>query len=500
MKRKNRENGILLPLFSLPGNYGIGTLGKSAFDFVDFLSSCKVDIWQLLPLNVTSYGDSPYQSPSSKGLNYYFIDLDILVQKGLLLKKDLKETTFSYDDRRVNYGLLFEKRIPILKKAFDHFNKNDSAFLAFEKEGEYKDFAFFMTMKERNHFAPWYQWSEEERNYSPELEERILKENRNLYLFYIWTQFEFLNEYKALKKYANDKGISLMGDMPLYLALDSVEAYKYPNLFQFDENHNPTVVAGCPPDYFNEDGQLWGNPIYNWNAMKETGYEFWNKRIESNLQLFDILRIDHFRGIAAYYSIPYGAMNARGGEWVKGPGMDLFRGKGNLPIIAEDLGYIDDDVRTLLRESAYPGMKVLEFAFDGQCDNEHKPSNTKYNYVCYSGTHDNDTMLGYLKSLRREELETFQKDLKKQCDLFAVDYSDDSLISLTKTVDSLCYASCCRLTILPLSDLLFFDSEARLNTPSELSDRNWTFRFLKSDFTSEAKSFIKGLIHKYHRD
>lgn len=496
MKRKNRENGILLPISSLPSNYGIGSLGKEAFSFIDFLSECSVDIWQMLPLNVTSYGDSPYQSPSSTGLNYYFIDLDILIQKGLLEEKEVESVQFYETEKRVNYGLLFNHRVNILKLAFSRFKK-DEEFINFEKSNKYKDFAFFMTMKELHSFAPWYDWKE--KDYSKALEEKIIHENNDLYLFYIWTQYEFLNEYKALKEYANKKGIKIMGDMPLYLALDSVEAYKYPELFKFDENHNPTIVAGCPPDYFNEDGQLWGNPIYDWEYMKKTNYEWWNDRIRSNLELFDILRIDHFRGIAAYYTIPYGNKNARIGEWVKGPGFDLFEGKENLPIIAEDLGFIDDMVRELLSKTGYPGMKVLEFAFDGSDENEHKPSQAKYNYVCYTGTHDNDTIKGYLDSLSEHDLLTFKKDLKKQCDLFAVDYLDNTKKDITRTVDDLCYASPCRLAILPFSDVLALGSEARLNVPAILSDKNWTFRYQREDFNDEVKDYLMKSIKKYNR-
>lgn len=497
MNKKNRENGILLPVSSLPSDHGIGTLGKEAFSFVDFLSQCHVNIWQMLPLNVTSFGDSPYQSPSSNGLNYYFIDLDILINKGLLKNADVESGEFFTDERRVSYGMLFEKRIKLLKRAFDRFPKYDKEFLNFEKEGEFRDFAFFMTMKELHGFRPWYEW--DERHYTPLLEEKVISSHRDLYLFYIWTQYEFLEEFHALKKYANEKGIRLMGDMPLYLALDSVEAYKYPEMFRFDGNHNPTIVAGCPPDYFNADGQLWGNPIYDWDYMRATGYAWWNRRIENNLRLFDILRIDHFRGIAAYYTIPYGATNARNGEWLDGPGMDLFRGKENLPIIAEDLGFMDDKVRELLRESGYPGMKVLEFAFDGHYDNEHKPSQAKYNYVCYTGTHDNDTIKGYIESLSKADLDTFKKDLKKECELFAVDYHDEDNDALTRSVCQLCYASPCRIAIIPFADIACFDGEARMNVPAELSGKNWTFRYLKSDFNDEVKQFLKDSIEKYGR-
>lgn len=499
MKRKNRENGILFPISSLPGEYGIGTLGESAFKFVDFLVEINARIWQILPLNVTSYGDSPYQSPSNNGLNYYFIDPKILLDKKLLTKEEIDEVDFGRDKRRINYGLLFKNRVELLKKAYSRFDKRNRDFIEFEKEGKYSDFAFFMTMKVIHNYSPWYLWDEKERFYTPEIEKEIKEKHKDLYLFYIWTQYEFLSEYRKLKEYANSKGIKIIGDMPLYLARDSVEAYKYPEMFKFDENHNPTIVAGCPPDYFNEDGQLWGNPIYDWEYMKQTNYEWWNKRIKENLEIFDILRIDHFRGIAAYYTIPFGDETARNGEWVTGPGMELFEEKENLPIIAEDLGYIDDKVRELLKRSGYPGMKVLEFAFDGNDDNDHKPSKATYNYICYTGTHDNEPLLGFLSNMDDESLSFFKKDLKKQCSLFAVEFKDKNLKELVRTVDELCFASPCRLTIIPICDIIPFGNEARLNTPSLLSEKNWSFRYTEEDFTSEVKEFYKNLVLKYGR-
>lgn len=499
MVRKNRECGILFPIFSLPGQYGIGSLGKQAYKFVDFLNEVGASIWQMLPLNVTSYGDSPYQSPSNNGLNYYFIDLDILVEKNLLTKEDIEQAKNNINERRIDYGNLFQTRIPLLKKAFKNFDTTRTDFVEFEKEAKYHDFAFFMTLKALHNFTPWYMWDKEERIYNKEIELKVIKENKDLYLFYLWTQFEFLDQYNKLKNYAHEKNIRIMGDMPLYLARDSVEAYKYPEMFLFDEDHNPTVVAGCPPDYFNADGQLWGNPIYDWEYLKEHHYDWWNKRIEQNLELFDILRIDHFRGIAAFYTIPYGAKTARDGKWVTGPGMDLFENKTHLPIIAEDLGVMDDQVIQLLKESNYPGMKVIEFALDGNRDNSHKPSAAKYNYVCYTGTHDNDPLLSHIQKLDKDGLNRFKADAKAECDLFAVEYDDSTYEKLVQTIDKLCLASPCRLAILPMADIIPFGEEARLNTPSMLSDKNWTFRYLESDFDKKTKMFLKENIEKFGR-
>ncbi len=499
MKFTERTSGVLLPVSSLPSPYGIGTLGKEAYQFVDFLKDSGAKIWQMLPLNVTSYGDSPYQSPSSNGLNYYFIDLRVLMDQGLLTLNEVRNADLVTFENKVDYGKQFNNRIPLLKKAFSRFDKSNPEFIAFVKEGKYNDFSFFMTMKSIHDFKAWYDWNEEDKNYSESLEEKVKNENQDLYLFYQWTQFEFLREYKALKKYANDKGISILGDMPLYLAYDSVEAYKHSDLFLFDEKHNPTVVAGVPPDCFSEDGQLWGNPIYNWAHMKEDNYSWFSNRIMSNLELFDILRIDHFRGFADYYEIPAGMSNARVGKWVLGPGMDFFKDKTDLPIVAEDLGTLDDAVYSLLRDSTYPGMKVLEFAFDGSYDNPHKPSNSPENFFCYTGTHDNMPLRGYLEDLNEQQLNTFKGDVYHQCEQFHVDFRADTLRDLVLTVDALCYASPCIAAILPLQDLLASGKDTRLNMPSSLSDKNWTYRCSATDFNESLRALIHRNVVRYNR-
>ena len=496
---KTRSFGILMPLSSLPSPYGIGSLGKEAYDFVDFLHASKAKIWQLLPLSVTSYGDSPYQSPSANGLNYYFIDLDTLKEEGLLTQEEILSYDFGKDKEHVDYGKLFLNRVPLLRKAFARFKKNSEEFRSFVKKGTYKDFAFFMTLKSREHFMPWYEWPEELRNYTPALEEKIIKENEEDYLFYQFTQFEFLKQFFQLKDYAHSKGISLMGDMPLYLAYDSVECYEHPELFLLDQNHRPIKVAGCPPDGFSPDGQLWGNPIYNWDYQKKTGYAWFNERIRQNLAIYDILRIDHFRGFAGYYTIPYGDKTARNGKWEVGPGFDFFKDKTHLPIIAEDLGFLDDAVKNLLKSTGYPGMKVLEFAFDGHPDNDHKPSLQGTNYVCYTGTHDNETIVGYLKGLKEKELATYKKDVKEQCEIFHVPYRDSTLEELGATTDELCLASPTFLSILPIWDILLLDDRARMNTPSKLSSSNWVYRSKKEDFTKEREEELARLVEKYHR-
>ncbi len=348
-------------------------------------------------------------------------------------------------------------------------------------------------------YRPWYEWDEEYRKYSFVIENKVIKENYKTYLFYLWTQFEFLNQYKALKKYANEKGISIMGDMPLYLARDSVEAYKYPFMFLFDKELKPTLVAGCPPDYFSENGQLWGNPIYNWKLMEKNNYLWFRQRILNNLEIFDILRIDHFRGLSGYYVIPFGLKTARVGQWRKGPGIALFKGLTELPIIAEDLGLIDDDVRKLLSDTGFPGMKVLEFAFDGNDANEHLPSNTTKNSIAYTGTHDNEPLLGYLKGLNSSALNLYKQSLLRQCKLFNVEYDVENLEDIVKTTIKLTYADVSNTAIIPLQDLLCLGNEARINTPSQVDGKNWVWRSVKSDYSDEVSNFIKDNTTRYKR-
>ncbi len=503
MNTDERFFGILMPIFSLPEKHGIGTLGKAAYKFVDFASECGAKVWQMLPLNVTSYGDSPYQSPSSTGLNYYFIDLDTLVEEGLLKENDIDDSLLKYDDNHVNYEKLFHNRLPILKKAFSHFRnsvRNDLDFVKFVKDGEYNDFALYMVLKEKNNYRPFYEWNDEERNYTPELEEFIKRHYKELYEFYVWTQFEFLKQYEKLKTYANKKGISIMGDMPIYVAYDSVEAYKYPELFLFDENHKPTMIAGVPPDAFSEDGQLWGNPLYDWDAQKETGYKWFNNRIAKNLELFDILRIDHFRGFSAYYAIPYGMENAKIGKWIDGPKFDLFKDKTELPIIAENLGVIDDGVINLLEDTKYPGMEVVLFTINNDYEpDSNKPWNAIKNSVTYVGTHDNETAMGTLKGLTEEDLKFYKKVIEKCCDYLKIEYKDGTLDDLVDTINRMALAYPSFGTIISMQDLLHLDNSARINFPSTLSTDNWSYRFNEEDFSSKLAKEINTLVEENNR-
>ena len=501
MKNNNfdiKEFGVLMHISSLPSKYGIGTFGIEAYKFVDFLNKIKAKYWEILPLGVTSFGDSPYQSFSSVGLNYYFIDLDELVKEGLLEKKEIHNKDFVSDEDRVNYSLLFNNRIKILKKAFNRFNVKSKSFVEFVNKKTYHDFAFFMTLKEINDFKPWYEFSNEYKTYSKKLEERVIKENYQLYLFYLFTQYEFLNQYNKLKKYANNKGIRIIGDMPIYVSYDSIEMYKNSDLFLVDDNNVPTLVSGCPPDEFSTDGQLWGNPIYNYEKMKENNYKWFSNRIKYNLGLFDFLRIDHFRGFSAYYAIPFGMKNARIGKWISGPGIDIFKPFLNKPIIAEDLGFKDDKLVKLLEDTNYPGMKILEFGFVGD-NNEFSPENITYNFITFTGTHDNMTLLGFIKSLKKDGKIELIDGVKKSLDVFNISSKLSNDIEVANAIIELSFACNSKVNILPIQDILLKDNDARMNTPSTLNGINWTYRISKNDLTKDIIDKFKSLVIKYKR-
>ena len=494
---KLRESGILLNISSLPSKYGIGNLGKEAYEFIDFLSKSKCNIWQILPLNVTSYGDSPYQSPSNYGLNYYYIDLDTLIDKGLLKEEEIKNIDFGSDPKKVDYGKLFNNRLKVLKLAFSRFDTRKEDFKDFIiKNPKFKDFALFMTIKERQNLKPWYEWDVKYRKYNTLLEEEVVKENKETMLFYIWTQYEFLDEYNKLKEYAKTKKVKIMGDLPIYVAFDSLEVWKFPSLFQLDDNRFPTAVAGCPPDCFSVDGQLWGNPLYNWPYHKETGYKWWNERIANCLDLFDYLRIDHFRGFSGYYSIPFKDKTAKNGKWIKGPGFDLFKDKLNYPIVAEDLGMMDDDFYKFFDKCGYPGMKIVTQCFDDDDPtNIWRPSNYPYNYFSYTATHDSPTTRQFIDERTPEQKELMLEILEDECKKFRIPFIKSlSNEQLTLKICELNFASQSRAAIVPLQDLFAIGKEGRMNFPSTLSTDNWSFRITKEAFEAKKKELSEILL------
>ncbi len=483
-------------LSSIPSPYGIGTMGQTAREFVDFLKQSGQSYWQLLPICPTSYGDSPYQSYSTFAGNPYFIDLDELEQKGLIEKADYQTMDWESCDERVNFGAQYHKRYPILHKAANKFLEcppEDFAEFCEKNDFWLTDFALFMALKDKHGGASWSDWKKELRNREEKALEEAKKQCEADILFWKVTQYLFFEQWNALKTYANEQGISIIGDLPIYVSLDSVDVWAQPELFQLDENKVPKEVAGCPPDGFSADGQLWGNPLYDWEYMEQHGYRWWIRRIQYLCHVYDVLRIDHFRAFAGYYAIPYGDTTARNGHWKQGPGMKLFsaveRTIGKQRIIAEDLGHVTDDVRQLLKDSGFPGMKVLQFAFDRRDDNgkEYLLHNFIEHCVAYTGTHDNDTILGWFHDADEEDTSYAREYLNIQ--------NDDALH--WDMMDAL-WGSIAELAIVTSQDLLGLGSEARMNQPSTVG-KNWQWRALPGVFTPELAKKIYQRMEKYQR-
>ncbi len=500
-KLKNvRRAGILMPVSSLPSAQGIGTLGKGAYEFIDWLESAGMKIWQVLPLLPTGYGDSPYQSFASDALNYYFIDFDMLAEQGLLEKSDYESLDFGEDERRVDYGKQFALRVQVLKKAFAVFNRENVAWKEFLQSKRSYEFALFISLKIRFNYKPWDEWDEPFKHAKKSAIEAHEKEYAEEIAFWQFTQFIFLEQWNKLKAYANGKGISIMGDMPIYVAYDSVETWLHRNeLFALDEQGNASLLAGVPPDGFCEDGQFWGNPVYDWKKIQKDDYAWWKNRIREAFSLFDIVRIDHFRGFDRFYAIPANAKTAKEGEWLHGPKTELFQDMQACAIVAEDLGVIDDGVRKLLKDTGYPGMKVFEFAFNGDSENEYLPSKYNQNCVAYTGTHDNDTLRSFLESMDKKERRAFEEALETECLTADVAYIKETVEDECESIIRLLMASNADTVIIPMQDVLCFGEEARLNAPSTVSNRNWTFRFTLKDFKKRKATWLKSLTVEYQR-
>lgn len=481
--------GILMPISALPGRYGIGSLGREAFRFVDFLCESGQSHWQVLPIHPTAYGDSPYQTPSSMAGNPYFIDLDLLGKEGLLTKEELEEERCKIT--RIDYGRLFSTRFCKLKLAYKRFQVGKEYKLFLRKNEKWLlPYALFMSLKERYHFAPWTTWSVSHRVYASALlyKEEFAPEMA----FWNFTQYCFFKQWEALHEYARKKGISLIGDMPIYVAHDSVEVWSRPDLFQLDEEGNALAVAGCPPDAFSEEGQLWGNPLYRWDVMEADGFSWWCERVAHALSLYDHLRLDHFRGFAEYYAIPYGAKDARDGSWHSAPGFSLFRKiKERFPkakMIAEDLGHITPDVRELLAYTAFPGMKVLQFAFDTD-ESEYLPRNFETeNCVVYTASHDSSCSASFLNGLTHEAKRRFLRECPHRK-------------GQNRVYDLIEFAlrSPATLSIIPMQDYLCLpDAVGRMNTPST-SQGNWTFRLSPRYNTAVLREKILGMAKRCKR-
>lgn len=488
-----RASGVLMPVFSLPSKYGIGCFSKEAYKFVDQLKKAGQSYWQILPLGPTGYGDSPYQSFSTYAGNPYFIDLKTLVKEGLLTKKECKEVRCK-EQKKIDYEKIYQNRFKILKKAYRRFQKNDK-YEKFLEENAFwlEDYCMYMAIKDAHEGKSWSEWEELLKKREKTALEKVKEELEDEIGFYQFQQYEFDRQWKKLHTYAKEQGIQIIGDIPIYVAFDSADAWAAPELFQFDEENNPIRVAGCPPDAFAKTGQLWGNPLYNWAYHKKTGYDWWLKRIAYCFDLYDIVRIDHFRGFDEYYSIPYGDETAVNGHWEKGPGMDLFNTVkeklGELDIIAEDLGFLTESVFQLLKDSGYPGMKVLQFAFDPSEDSDYLTYKYQRNCVVYTGTHDNDTTAGWFEKLSDGDREVALRYMNSFYTPKEEQHWDLIALAMRSTADT---------CIIPVQDFLGLGSEARINMPSTLGD-NWKWRMTKGAFSEELKEKIRRMTKLYGR-
>ncbi len=494
-----RAAGILMPIFSLPSRYGIGCFSRSAYEFVDWLREAGQTYWQILPLCPTSYGDSPYQSFSTFAGNPYFISLEELIEEGLLTVEECEGADFGSQADRVDYQKVYRQRYPLLRRAFARYrgDKNPE-YQAFLEENRHwlPDYGLFMAVKGRFDGKPWMEWEEDVRLRRGEAMERFRRELEGEIDFQQFLQFQFFRQWRGLKDYANRCGVQMIGDIPIYVAMDSADVWANPELFQLDGDNRPLAVAGCPPDGFSADGQLWGNPLYRWERHRQTGFFWWISRMSHCFQMYDVTRIDHFRGFDEYYSVPYGERTAVNGRWEKGVGIEMFRkieeSLGRHEVIAEDLGYVTDSVRRLVQESGFPGMKVLEFAFDARdtgSASDYLPHNYPENSVAYTGTHDNETLAGWFDSISPEERR------------MARDYLCDQHTpkeELYKSFISLVMRSSAKLCIIPMQDYLGLDNSSRMNRPSTVGT-NWLWRVKTEQLSRELQEEIRGITVRYGR-
>ncbi len=492
-----RRSGVLMAITSLPGKYGIGCFSKEAYRFADDLKEAGQSLWQLLPLGPTSYGDSPYQSFSTFAGNPYFIDPETLVEKKWLTRKECEAYDWGDDPVSVDYAKIYYSRFKLLRKAYRRSKiAADKDFKKFVKANAFwlPDYALFMALKDAHGGKSWETWEDPLRFREKEAMEKAAEKHAADIEFYEFLQYEFFREWRELKKYANKKGIEIVGDIPIYVAFDSADAWANPELFEFDEELHPIAVAGCPPDAFAADGQLWGNPLYRWDVHKKSGYDWWMKRLDNCFRLYDVVRIDHFRGFDSFYRIPYPAENARKGKWVKGPGYDFFRTMkkklGERQVIAEDLGFLTPSVLKLVARTGYPGMKILQFAFDPREESDYLPHNYGKNSVAYTGTHDNDTTLSWYH-------EIVARDRR-----FAADYLNIPKLAKEKDIPwyfiRAAYASVSDTAIIPMQDILSLPHEARMNLPSTIGG-NWQWRMKEGAFSSALKKKMKKYAGLYGR-
>ncbi len=494
---KKRQSGVLMHISSLPGKYGIGSFGQSAYDFVDFLVRTKQRYWQILPLGTTSYGDSPYQSFSAFAGNTYFIDFDILIEEGLLNEADVKGADFGDDPRKVDYAKIFDARRPIMEKAVARFLKAEdlSDYESFVEQNAawLEVFAEYMAIKEHFDNLAWTEWPDEAirrreaaslASYREKLADKLT--------YHRVTQYLFFKQWLRLKAYANEHHIEIVGDMPIYVAADSADVWAQPHFFKTDAVGKPTCVAGCPPDEFSETGQLWGNPIYDWEAMDKDGYAWWIERLRESFKIYDIVRIDHFRGFESYWEVPAGSETSASGKWVKGPDYKLFaavkEALGDLNIIAEDLGFMTDEVIELRERTGFPGMKILQFAFNPDDESIDSPHLAPNNSVMYTGTHDNNTVLGWYKDEIDDATRQYMAQYTNRKEYETVPHA------MLRTI----FSSVSFMAIATMQDLLELDSAARMNYPSTIGG-NWTWRMTAEELNPIVEGELYSLTKTYRR-
>ncbi len=480
-----RFSGVLMHISSLPSNYGIGTLGKEAYKFADFLDRSGQKYWQVLPVGPTGFGDSPYQSFSTFAGNPYFIDLDVLKDNGLLKQQEIDKNISVEDPEKVDFNQIYKTRYKLLKIAYNNFNKNDRSFINFKTENNFwlEDYSLFVAIKKAQGDIKWNKWPEKYKLRDKNTLQDFIIDNYDEINFQCFMQYMFFKQWNEFKSYVNSKGIELIGDLPIYVAEDSSDVWANPELFQLNDDMSLKFVGGCPPDDFSDDGQLWGNPLYDWEVHKSEDYTWWTARIKWVTKIFDTVRIDHFRGFESFWRIPSADETARNGSWHKGPGIDLFNyvkeELGDIPIIAEDLGFLTKEVHYFREETGFPGMKILQFAFDPTGKSEHIPHNYRENIVVYPGTHDNYTINGWKEEAFKHEVDMAKKYFGIGDDDFHWGMIRGAMTSVANT------------SIIQMQDLLGYDNSARMNEPGILGQGNWCWRMRDEAITNE-------LIHRLY--
>ncbi|AKN32834.1 4-alpha-glucanotransferase [Clostridium carboxidivorans P7] len=489
-----RSSGVLMHITSLPGSYGIGTFGKEAYKFVDFLEKSSQSYWQVLPLGITGAGDSPYQSFSAFAGNPYFIDLDFLTEQGLLRREDYENVDFGSNYTKVDYEKIFSNKMPILRLAFERSKgMYESEISRFRQDNKFwiEDYSLYMAIKCKFGLRSWQNWDRSIKLRNKETIDNYKEELKDEIDYWIFLQYLFFTQWFNLKKYANDKGIKIIGDIPIYVAEDSADTWANSEIFVLDEDKRPIVVSGCPPDAFSTTGQLWGNPIYNWLHLEKVNYKWWVERIKLNSILYDVTRVDHFRGFESFWEVPYGEKTAVNGKWVKGAGIKLFdtvkKALGEVDIIAEDLGYITQEVIDFRNASGFPGMKVLEFAFDTREQSNYLPHNYDKNCIVYTGTHDNETVMGWMENTKKEDVDFAKKYFK---------LDDEEGYNWGFIRGSL--SSVANLAIAQFQDYLGLGNEARMNIPSTIGG-NWQWRVEKEMLTDKLAEKINNITRLYGR-